>query len=170
MCFPSQLMDKGGNTTSHRAPTAHSPCQAAAFSFPSQRSHNTSSKTKAETSELASVQIQTFLSKHLNENHDSLSESAHTTWAGTRGGRLQTSNSPLTSWKHFPFFLFFEGEKKFQIIECPYCLLNSWLQLSQNSCLIVSDKLFSNSHLFLVKLAGLSLSVMLCHRSNPDPL
>lgn len=34
----------------------------------------------------------------------------------------------------------------------------------------MSDKLFSNSHLFLVKLSELSLSVMLRLCSNPDPL
>lgn len=161
-------VDKMGTTPTHQASTAHSLCQSSAFSFPSQRSHNTSSKTKAETSELAIVQIQTFLSKHLNESHDSL-----------RVNQLTPHEQRLTEagCKHWILILLagnsslFLGEKKtFHIIECPYCLLNSWLHLSQHNCLIVSDKLFSNSHLLLVKLAELSVSVMLHHCSNPDSL
>lgn len=170
MCFPSQVMDKGGNTKAIRLqqPTAPARLQLSPF-------HHNAATTQALKQRQKLLSWPLYKSRHFCPNtlmktmiHSVNQLTPHEQGLMEAGCKHRI---PLLLAGNISLFsFFFEGGKNFQIIECPYCLLNSWLQLSQNSCLIVSDKLFSNSHLFLVKLAGLSLSVMLRHRSNPDPL
>lgn len=162
-------MDKGGKTTSHQAPAAPARLQLSPF-------HHNAATTQALKQRQKLLSWPLYKSRHFCPN-TLMKTMIHS------GNQLTPREQGLTEagCKHriplllagnislFSFFCL-RGKEKIQMIECPYCLLNSWLQLSQNSCLIVSDKLFSNSHLFLVKLSELSLSVMLRLCSNPDPL
>lgn len=121
--------------------------------------HNPSPKTKAKTSELAKGQKDTSVKTPWWKPWFTPCESAHTTWAGTHVGRLQTLNSHLTRWEHFPPFFFFSLGGGLLHYKMLLVFTEFMTSFSACSCLVVSDKLFSNSHLLHVKLAELSVSL-----------